>query len=177
MRNSDPDASLYWLGRMLASGEDPLYIARRIVRFASEDVGLADPDALAVAVGAKDAVHFIGLPEGELALAEAAVYCALAPKSNALYEAWGRVRRAIAEGATDPVPMALRNAPTGLMKHEGYGRGYQYAHDHEDATTGMDCLPERLRGRRFYRPTSRGFEKALSERLQRWTEMRKKAKS
>jgi putative ATPase len=174
MRNSDPDASLYWLGRMLASGEDPLYIARRIVRFASEDVGLADPRALTVAVGAKEAVHFIGLPEGELALAEAAVYCALAPKSNALYRAWGRVKRAIEDGATDPVPMALRNAPTGLMKREGYGEGYRYAHDHEDAVTTMECLPDRLRGRRFYDPTSRGFERTLSERLRHWLEARKK---
>jgi putative ATPase len=174
MRNSDPDASLYWLGRMLASGEDPLYIARRIVRFASEDVGLADPHALTVAVGAKDAVHFIGLPEGELALAEAAVYCALAPKSNALYRAWGRVKRAIDEGATDPVPMALRNAPTGLMKREGYGEGYRYAHDHEDAVTTLSCLPDRLRDRRFYDPTSRGFERILSQRLRRWLEARGK---
>jgi len=174
MRNSDPDASLYWLGRMLASGEDPLYVARRIVRFASEDVGMADPRALDVAVAAKDAVHFIGVPEGELALAQAALYCALAPKSNALYRAWGAVRRAIAEGATDPVPLALRNAPTGLMKHEGYGAGYQYAHDQDDAVTTLECLPERLRGRRFYRPTSRGFEERLSERLRRWIAARDK---
>ena len=167
MRNSDPDASLYWLGRMLEAGEDPLYIARRIVRFASEDVGLADPRALSLAVAAKDAVHFIGLPEGELALAEAAVYCALAPKSNALYVAWKQVKQAIDEGASDPVPMALRNATTGLMKREGYGRGYRYAHDHEDAVTDLQCLPDRLRDRRFYQPTSRGLERELSERLQR----------
>jgi putative ATPase len=168
MRNSDPDASLYWLARMLVAGEDPLYIARRIVRFASEDIGLADPRALAVAVQAKDAVHFIGLPEGELALAEAAVYCALAPKSDALYRAWNRVRQTIDEGASDPVPLALRNAPTGLMKREGYGKGYRYAHDHPDAVTTMDCLPEPLRDRRFYHPTSRGFEQTLADRLQRW---------
>ncbi len=167
MRNSDPDASLYWLGRMLEAGEDPLYIARRIVRFASEDVGLADPRALSLAVAAKDAVHFIGLPEGELALAEAAVYCALAPKSNALYVAWKQVKQAIDEGASDPVPMALRNATTGLMKREGYGRDYRYAHDHEDAVTDLQCLPDRLRDRRFYQPTSRGLERELSERLQR----------
>jgi putative ATPase len=167
MRNSDPDASLYWLGRMLEAGEDPLYIARRIVRFASEDVGLADPRALSLAVAAKDAVHFIGLPEGELALAEAALYCALAPKSNALYVAWKQVKQAIDEGASDPVPMALRNATTGLMKREGYGRGYRYAHDHEDAVTDLQCLPDRLRDRRFYQPTSRGLERELSERLQR----------
>jgi len=174
MRNSDPDASLYWLGRMLAAGEDPLYVARRIVRFASEDVGLADPRALTLAVAAKDAVHFIGVPEGELALAQAAVYCALAPKSNALYRAWRDVKRAIAEGATDPVPLALRNAPTGLMKHEGYGKGYEYAHDDDDAVTTLECLPERLRGRRFYAPTARGFEATLSERLRDWIETREK---
>jgi putative ATPase len=174
MRNSDPDASLYWLGRMLASGEDPLYLARRIVRFASEDVGLADPRALAVAVAAKDAVHFVGLPECELALAEAAVYCALAPKSNALYRAWARVRRAIDEGATDPVPLELRNAPTGLMKREGYGKGYRYAHDEPDAVTTMDCLPERLRGQRFYEPSPRGFERDLAQRLERWLEARRR---
>ena len=174
MRNSDPDASLYWLGRMLEAGEDPLYIARRIVRFASEDVGLADPRALTLALAAKDAVHFIGLPEGELALAEAAVYCALASKSNALYAAWKHVKQAIEEGASDPVPVALRNAPTGLMKREGYGRGYQYAHDHEDAITELQCLPDRLRERRFYQPTSRGLERELSERLQRWRARRKR---
>jgi len=173
LRNSDADAGLYWLARMLEAGEDPLYIARRLVRFASEDVGLADPRALTLALAAKDAVHFLGRPEGELALAEATVYCALAPKSNALYRAWGDVKQAIAAGATDPVPLALRNAPTGLMKHEGYGKGYQYAHDQKDAVTGMDCLPERLRGIRFYRPTRRGLEKQLGERLERWLEARK----
>jgi putative ATPase len=172
MRNSDPDASLFWLARMLSAGEEPLYIARRIVRFASEDVGLADPRALTIAVSARDAVQFIGLPEGELALAEAAVYCAMAPKSNALYRAWGDVQDAIASGASDPPPMAIRNAPTELMKREGYGRGYRYAHDHEDAVTGLDCLPERLRERRFYRPTERGFERELSRRLRRWLEAR-----
>ena len=169
MRNSDPDATLYWLARMIDSGEDPLYIARRIVRFASEDVGLADPRALAMAIDAKEAVHFIGLPEGELALAQAAVYCALAPKSNALYRAWREVRKAIADGATDPVPLAIRNAPTGLMKHEGYGRGYRYAHDHEDAVTDLDCLPDRLRGRRFYRADRRAVSSSGSgERLEAW---------
>jgi putative ATPase len=177
MRNSDADATLYWLARMLDAGEDPLYVARRIVRFASEDVGLADPRALDIAVDAREAVHFIGLPEGELALAQAAVYCALAPKSNALYKAWGEVRQAIADGATDPVPMAIRNAPTGLMKHEGYGKGYRYAHDHEDAITDLDCLPERLRGRRFYRPGERGFEQKLAERMERWLAARRKLRS
>jgi len=176
MRNSDADATLYWLARMIDAGEDPLYIARRVVRFASEDVGLADPRALALAIDAREAVHFIGLPEGELALAQAAVYCALAPKSNALYAAWGEVRRAIAEGATDPVPMAIRNAPTGLMKREGYGAGYRYAHDHADAVTDLDCLPDRLRGRRFYRPTDRGLEQRIGERLERWLEARRRLK-
>jgi putative ATPase len=174
MRNSDADASLYWLARMLEAGEDPLYIARRIVRFASEDVGLADPRALAIAVDARDAVHFIGLPEGELALAEAAVYCALAPKSNALYKAWGAVKKVISDGASDPPPMAILNAPTDLMKREGFGEGYSYAHDHEDAVTDLECLPERLRGRRFYRPTDRGLEQRLSERLERWLQARKR---
>jgi putative ATPase len=176
MRNSDPDATLYWLARMIDSGEDPLYIARRIVRFASEDVGLADPRAIDMAIDAREAVHFIGLPEGELALAQAAVYCALAPKSNALYTAWKAVRRTIAEGATDPVPLALRNAPTGLMKKEGYGRGYRYAHDHDDAVTGLECLPERLRGRRFYKPTDRGFEQRLGERLEAWLAARRRTR-
>jgi putative ATPase len=174
MRNSDADASLYWLARMLESGEDPLYVARRIVRFASEDVGLADPRALAIAVDARDAVHFIGLPEGELALAEAAVYCALAPKSNALYKAWREVKKVIADGASDPPPMEILNAPTDLMKREGYGRGYRYAHDHDDAVTDLECLPERLRGRRFYRPTERGLEQRLAERLERWLRARKR---
>src|SRR5882672_2907193 len=153
MRNSDADATLYWLARMLAAGDDPLYVARRIVRFASEDVGLADPRALTLSLAAKDAVHFVGRPEADLALAQAAVYCALAPKSNAIYTAWKEVLAAIEEGATDPVPMAIRNAVTGLMKSEGYGAGYEYAHDHDDAVTALECLPDRLRGKRFYRPT------------------------
>jgi putative ATPase len=177
MRNSDADATLYWLGRMLAAGEDPLYLARRIVRFASEDVGLADPAALPLAVAAKDAVHFVGRPEGDLALAQAAVYCALAPKSNALYVGFGEVASAIAEGASDPVPLEIRNAPTGLMKAEGYGRGYPYAHDDPDAVTTLDCLPERLRDRRFYRPTERGFEKTLGERIEAWRQARGRRRS
>jgi putative ATPase len=172
MRNSDPDATLYWLARMLDSGEDPLYVARRIVRFASEDVGLADPRALPVCLAAKEAVQFVGRPEADLALAEAAVYCATAPKSNALYEAWGRTMDAIRSGSTGPVPLHLRNAPTNLMKAEGYGRGYRYAHDDEDAVTEMDCLPEDLTGRRFYRPTDRGFEKEISRRIRAWAEVR-----
>jgi len=174
MRNSDPDASLYWLARMLESGEDPLYIARRIVRFASEDVGLAEPKALGVALWAKEAVHFVGRPEADLALAQAAVYCALAPKSNALYAAWDEILEAIRSGSSEPVPLALRNAPTPLMKAQGYGAGYQYAHDFEDAVTALTCLPPGLAGRRFYRPTQRGFESELSERLARWLDARKK---
>ena len=177
MRNSDADATLYWLARMLTAGEDPLYVARRIVRFASEDVGLSDPQALVLALAAKEAVHFVGRPEADLALAEAAVYCALAPKSNALYTAWAEVAAAIAEGATDPVPMEIRNAPTGLMKAEGYGAGYQYAHDDPDAVTTLECLPERLRGRRFYRPTARGLEAELSRRIEAWLALRNRRKS
>jgi putative ATPase len=172
MRNSDADATLYWLGRMLEAGEDPLYVARRIVRFASEDVGLADPAALSLAIAAKEAVHFVGLPEGELALAEAAVYCALAPNSNALYAGWGEVKETIRAGATDPVPMSIRNAATGLMASEGYGKGYRYAHDFEGGVTDLECLPECLRGRRFYRPTNRGLERALGERIDSWLRAR-----
>jgi putative ATPase len=168
MRNSDADATLYWLCRMLEAGDDPLYVARRIVRFASEDVGLADPRALTLSLAAKDAVDFIGRPEADLALAEAAVYCALAPKSNAIYTAWKAVQEAIGQGATDPVPMAIRNAVTGLMKAEGYAEGYVYAHDHTDAVTALECLPDRLRGRRFYHPTQRGLEKELAARIDAW---------
>jgi putative ATPase len=171
LRNSDPDAALYWLGRMIEGGEDPLYIARRMVRFASEDVGLADPNALRVTLNARDAVHFIGLPEGELALAEAAVYLALTPKSNALYAAWARVRQDIQRHPALPVPLHIRNAPTRLMKAAGYGRGYQYAHDLEEGVADMDCLPENLAGRRYYRPTSEGMEQRFRDR---WDEIRRK---
>jgi len=173
MRNSDVDASLYWLARMLQAGEDPLYIARRIVRFASEDVGLADPHALPQAISAKEAVHFVGIPEAELALAQAAAYCALAPKSNAIYKAWSAIRATIRDGSTDPVPLALCNAATGLMKREGYGRGYQYAHDRDEGTTGMDCLPSTLAGQRFYYPAPRGFERELARRLESLREIRR----
>jgi putative ATPase len=176
MRNSDADATLYWLARMLEAGDDPLYVARRIVRFASEDVGLADPRALTLSLAAKDAVHFVGRPEADLALAQAAVYCALAPKSNALYTAWADVLTTIGEGSTDPVPMAIRNAVTGLMKAEGYSEGYEYAHDREDAVTGLECLPDRLRDRRFYRPSSRGLEKDLAERVEAWRAARRRLK-
>jgi putative ATPase len=165
MRNSDADAALYWLVRMIESGEDPLYLARRMVRFASEDVGNADPQALAVALRARDAYDFLGMPEGILALAQAAAYLALAPKSNALYVACGRIREDLSAGLTDPVPLAIRNAPTSLMKDLGYGRDYQYAHDHEEGTTDMECLPERLRGRRYYQPRPSGYEETLGERM------------
>jgi putative ATPase len=176
MRNSDPDATLYWLARMLEAGDDPLYVARRVVRFASEDIGLADPRALTLSLAAKDAVHFVGRPEADLALAQAAVYCALAPKSNAIYTAWKDVLATIGEGVTDPVPMAIRNAVTGLMKAEGYGAGYDYAHDREDAVTALDCLPDRLRGKRFYRPTDRGLEKELATRIEAWRAARSRLK-
>jgi len=166
LRESDADAALYWLERMLLSGEDPLYIARRMVRFASEDVGLADPRALPQTLAAWDAYHRLGSPEGELALAQACVYLALAPKSNALYAGSKRTRRVIQERPADPVPKVIRNAPTRLMKDEGYGEGYVYAHDTEEGVGGIDCLPEELRGERFFQPTDRGFEGRLRERLE-----------
>jgi putative ATPase len=166
VRNSDPDAALYWLARMLEAGEDPLYIARRVVRMAVEDIGLADPNALALSMAARDAVDFIGMPEGNLALAEAVVYLALAPKSNALYTAYGAVQQDIEQTAAEPVPLHLRNAPTGLMKGLGYGQGYQYAHDLEGKIADMQCLPDHLRGRTYYRPTNEGVEKRMRERLE-----------
>ena len=166
VRNSDADASLYWLARMLEAGEDPLYIARRLVRMAVEDIGLADPQALPLCVAARDAVDFIGMPEGNLALAEAAVYLALAPKSNALYTAYGAVQEDVERTVAEPVPLHLRNAPTGLMKAEGYGKGYQYAHDHEQKVADMQCLPDNLRERRYYHPTREGLEKRIAERME-----------
>jgi putative ATPase len=166
IRNSDADAGLYWLARMLEAGEDPLYVARRLVRFASEDVGLADPQALVQAMAAQQAVHFVGMPEGALALAQLVVYLAAAPKSNAVYVAYGEASREALETRAEPVPLWIRNAPTGLMKDLGYGRGYRYAHDEEDAVAGMDCLPEALAGRRYYRPTNRGLEVRIAERLE-----------
>ena len=168
MRGSDPDAALYWLGRMIAGGEDPLYIARRLIRFASEDVGNADPQALVVAVAAMQAFHFIGQPEGELALAQAAVHLATAPKSNAIYTAYGGVRRAIKETGTLPVPMHLRNAPTKLMEEMGYSDGYRYPHDFPDAFVEEEYLPKPLKKHRFYRPTTRGNEGTIRERLKKW---------
>jgi putative ATPase len=168
MRNSDPDAAMYWLARMVEAGEDPLYIARRLVRFASEDIGIADPQALTIAVAAKEAVHFIGMPEGNNALAQAIVYLSTAPKSNALYVGYQRASSDALQDVAEPVPLHLRNAPTRLMKQLDYGKGYQYAHDERDAITGMDCLPERLQGRRYYQPTDRGFEKEIKRRLDAW---------
>jgi putative ATPase len=165
LRNSDPDAALYWLARMMEAGEDPLYIARRMVRFASEDIGLADPRALTIALDAKDAFDFIGLPEGKLALAQAAIYLALAPKSNSVYRAYSAVSERVEIHRNEPVPLHLRNAPTNLMKELGYGRGYRYAHQDPGAVTEMDCLPESLRGTRFYEPSHAGLEKTLAERL------------
>jgi putative ATPase len=177
LRESDPDAALYWLARMLAAGEDPLYVARRMVRFASEDVGLADPAALPQALAAWDAYHRLGTPEGELALAQACLYLALAPKSNALYTGYGKVQRTIEERPADPVPKVIRNAPTRLMKDEGYGAGYVYAHDVEEGVGGLDCLPEALQGERFYQPTDRGFEAELAKRLERFRELRRHVKA
>jgi putative ATPase len=165
VRNSDPDAALYWLTRMLESGEDPLYLARRMVRMASEDIGLAEPGALAVTLAAKDAFDFIGPPEGYLALAQAAVYLSLAPKSNALLTAYGEAMEDVQKTEADPVPLHLRNAPTGLMKHLGYGKGYQYAHNSDDKLTDMTCLPDNLAGRTYYQPTDQGFEQRLRQRL------------
>ena len=166
VRNSDADAGLYWLARMLEAGEDPLYVARRLVRFASEDVGLADPYALVLAMAAQQAVHFVGMPEGRLALAQLVVYLAAAPKSNALYTGYGEAARDALTTRAEPVPLWIRNAPTGLMKDLGYGSGYRYAHDEPEGVAAMDCLPEALAGRRYYQPTARGQEKAIDERLQ-----------
>jgi putative ATPase len=173
LRGSDPDAALYWLARMLEAGEDPLYISRRMVRFASEDIGLADPQALNVALSSMQAFHFIGLPEGELALAEAAVYLATAPKSNALYLAYGKARADVKEKGALPVPLPIRNAPTKLMEELGYGKGYKYAHDFPEGVVEQDYFPQELGSRRYYYPTDRGMEKMISQRLEYW---RKKMK-
>ncbi|MFH1263527.1 MAG: replication-associated recombination protein A [Pseudomonadota bacterium] len=174
MRNGDPDAAMYWLGRMLEAGEDPLYVARRLIRFASEDVGNADPQALVVAVAARDAIHFLGVPEGKLALAQATSYLALAPKSNALYVGYGRVEKDLRDGHVYPVPLAIRNASTKLMKELDYGKGYEYAHKTEEKTTALECMPEKLRNRRYYEPTDQGKEKELGERKQYWEEIRRR---
>jgi putative ATPase len=166
VRNSDADAALYWLGRMFASGEDPLYIARRVVRMAVEDIGLAAPEALNLCLSAKEAIDFLGSPEGDLALAQAVVYLALAPKSNALYTAYGAVLEDVEKTSAEPVPLHIRNAVTKLMKQVGYGKGYQYAHDLEAKVADMECMPDNLRGREYYHPTSEGREKALAQRME-----------
>jgi len=168
LRGSDPDASLYWLGRMLEAGEDPLYIARRLMRFASEDVGVADPQALVIAVAAQQAVHFVGLPEGNLALAEAVVYLATAPKSNSLYQAYSLVQKDIQQGRNEPVPLHLRNPVTDLMRRMGHGQGYKYAHDYHGHFVKQQNLPDSLQGKRYYVPTEQGHEKEIADRLRKW---------
>jgi putative ATPase len=177
VRNSDPDASLYWLGRMLEAGEDPMYVARRVVRMAVEDIGLAAPEALNLCLSAKDAMHFLGHPEGELALAQAVVYLALAPKSNAVYTAYGAVQADIEATAAEPVPLHLRNAPTKLMKELDYGKDYQYAHDVEGRVADMECLPAGLVGRRYYHPTNEGREKLLAQRMEEIAKKRTRNRS
>lgn len=174
MRGSDPDAALYWLTRMLEAGEDPLYLARRMVRFASEDIGNADPQALQVAIAAMDAFHFMGLPEGKLALAQAAVYLATAPKSNAIYTAYASAQEDVRREGPLPVPLHIRNAPTELMKDLGYGKGYRYAHHHPDGYVRQEYLPEKLRGKVYYHPRDRGYEKIIKDRLQKWRALGKK---
>ena len=177
MRNSDPDAAVYWLARMVEAGEDPMYIARRLVRFASEDIGNADPQALTVAVAAKDAVHFIGMPEGNTALAQAALYLATAPKSNAVYTAYGRAAADAHRDVAEPVPLHLRNAPTKLMKDLDYGKGYQYAHHEAEGVADMSCLPPALEGRKYYEPKDRGFEKEIKRRLDGWDAIKKERRT
>jgi putative ATPase len=177
MRNSDPDASVYWLARMLEAGEDPLYVARRLVRFASEDIGNADPQALVVAVAAKDAVHFIGMPEGNTALAQAVIYLATAPKSNAVYRAYSAAADDAQHDVAEPVPLHLRNAPTKLMKDLNYAKGYRYAHDEADAIADMSCLPPALERRKYYEPPERGFEKEIKRRLDGWEEIKKRRRN
>ncbi|MDO5422445.1 MAG: replication-associated recombination protein A [Eubacteriales bacterium] len=173
MRNSDPDAAVYWLARMLEAGEDPLYVARRVIRFASEDVGLADPRALEIAVAAYQACHFIGMPECTVNLTEAVVYLSLAPKSNALYRAYGQAKEDAEQQLAEPVPLAIRNAVTGLMKELDYGKGYQYAHDTEEKLTNLQCLPDSLKGRVYYEPTEEGMEAKYKERLERIKEWKR----
>ncbi|MCJ7576356.1 MAG: replication-associated recombination protein A [Dehalococcoidia bacterium] len=168
LRGSDPDAGLYWLGRMLEAGEDPLYIVRRLVRFASEDVGVADPQALVIAIAAQQAVHFVGLPEGNLALAEVVVYLATAPKSNSLYQAYSRVQEDVQQGRNEPVPLHLRNPVTDLMRRMGHGQGYKYAHDYPDHFVRQQNLPPSLQGKRYYTPGDQGYEKEIADRLKKW---------
>ena len=176
LRGSDPDASLYWLGRMLEAGEDPLYIARRLVRFASEDVGMADPRALMVAVAAQQAAHFIGMPEGNLALAEAVTYLATAPKSNSLYEAYSKVQQDVERSRNEPVPLHLRNPVTKLMRQLGHGRGYKYAHDYPEHFVEQQNLPDMLKGKRYYSPSDQGYEKDVRSRLKTWWESKREKK-
>ncbi|MFW5930463.1 MAG: replication-associated recombination protein A, partial [Desulfosalsimonas sp.] len=173
LRGSDPDAALYWLARMMASGEDPFYIARRMVRFASEDIGNADPRALSVSMDAMEAYRFLGSPEGDLSLAQTAVYLATAPKSNSIYTAWGRARQTAEKSGSLPVPHHIRNAPTQLMQNLGYGKGYKYAHDYKNAFVPQDHFPEKLKNTLFYYPTDRGEEKLIKQRLEKWREMKK----
>jgi len=175
MRGSDPDAALYWMARMLEAGEDPLYVARRLVRFASEDVGMADPQALVIAMAAQQAVHFVGMPEGNLALAEAAVYLATAPKSNSLYEAYSRVREEVKQGSDEAVPLHLRNPVTPLMTRMGYGKGYKYAHDYPEHFVEQQNLPDSLQGNQYYSPSEQGYEKQVIARLKKWWQGKKKA--
>ncbi|MFW6081369.1 MAG: replication-associated recombination protein A [Desulfosalsimonas sp.] len=175
LRGSDPDAALYWLARMISAGEDPFYIARRMVRFASEDIGNADPRALSVSMDAMEAYRFLGSPEGDLSLAQAAVYLATAPKSNSVYAAWGRVRDAVEKTGSLPVPHHIRNAPTRLMKDLGYGSGYKYAHDYKNAFVAQDHLPEKLKNNLFYHPSDRGDEKLIKQRLDKWRELKKRS--
>ena len=177
MRNSDADATVYWLARMVEAGEDPLYIARRLVRFASEDVGNADPQALSLAIAAKEAVHFMGMPEGNTALAQAALYLATAPKSNAVYAAYNKAAESAEKDVASPVPLHLRNASTALMKTLDYGKGYRYAHDEAEAVADMSCLPRELEGRTFYQPTERGFEKEIKRRLDGWAEIKRRRRT
>jgi putative ATPase len=176
LRGSDPDAALYWLGRMLEAGEDPLYVARRLVRFASEDVGMADPQALMVAVATQQAVHFVGMPEGNLALAEAVIYLASAPKSNSLYEAYSRVQQDVEHSRNEPVPLHLRNPATKLMRGLGYGKGYKYAHDYPGHFVEQQNLPDLLKGKRYYSPSDQGYEKEVRARLKAWWESRREKK-
>jgi putative ATPase len=176
MRNSDPDASVYWLARMIEAGEDPLYVARRLIRFASEDVGNADPQALTVAVAAKDAVHFIGMPEGNTALAQAVIYLATAPKSNAVYAAYNQAAEDALSQIAEPVPLHIRNAPTPLMRELKYGKGYRYAHDEPEGVADMDCLPPSLQGKKYYQPTNRGFEEEIRHRMEAVMKVRGKSR-
>jgi putative ATPase len=176
LRGSDPDAALYWLGRMLEAGEDPLYVARRLVRFASEDVGMADPQALVVAVAAQQAVHFIGMPEGNLALAEAVIYLAAAPKSNSLYEAYSKVQQDVEQSRNEPVPLHLRNPVTKLMRGLGYGKGYKYAHDYPGHFVEQQNLPDLLKGKRYYSPSNQGYEREVRARLKAWWQSKREKK-